>query len=461
MYKFMLFLVTSLLLVLPTSAQTNDHESIVIDGAWIRATAEHGDTSTPAFPAAVYLTISNHGEQDEVLISASSPVATVIEIHQTTLEDDVMRMREIETIDIPAHGSVSFDAGGYHIMLVDLHEHLYAGYEVPVTLTFASGLSVDFVATVNDLAGDDAHTSHDAHASHGHDDGLTKLQFVAYVGDEVAQCGQEYDGIGADEATIHFNDFRLYISNIQLITTDGESVPFELEQDGIWQTANVALLDFEDKTAGCAEIGTPSYNGEIIGTAPEGDYTGISFDLGVPFELNHIDATSAPSPLNIAGLWWSWQGGYKFIRVDLVTDAAENNAWNLHVGSTGCVSPVSVVPPAENCARPNVATITFDEFDLVEDVIIADLGGLLAGVSLYDNTLMPPGCMAGVDDPDCETLFPGFGLSLETGECMDGDCSSQTFFRVGSREDVELIGRHTDHSYTPSHESSSGDHSGH
>jgi uncharacterized repeat protein (TIGR04052 family) len=290
-------------------------------------------------------------------------------------------------------------------------------------------------------------------------DGLTKIQFAAYVGEEPAICGEEYSEIGADEATISFNDFRFYISNVQLITADGEAVPFELEQDGIWQTSNVALLDFEDKTGGCAEIGTPSYNSEIIGTAPEGEYTGISFDLGVPFEHNHMDATSAPSPLNIAGLWWSWQGGYKFIRVDLMTDATEHSAWNLHIGSTGCTSPASVVPPAERCTRPNIATITFDEFDITQDVVIADLAGLLSGVSLHDNTPMPPGCMSGVDDPDCEMLYPGFGLSLETGLCLDDDCSSQTFFRVGSQEEAELLGRHTDLDYNPSESTDS--HSGH
>lgn len=267
------------------------------------------------------------------------------------------------------------------------------------------------------------------------------LHFAAMVGDEMALCGETYAGIGADEATISFDDFRFYVSNIQLLTAEGDAVPFQLEQDGMWQVEDVALLDFENGEAGCSEIGNAALNGEVIGMVPMGDYVGLTLDLGVPFELNHLDVTAAPSPLNVAAMWWNWQVGYKFIRVDLMTDATENNAWNIHLGSTGCQSPAGAVPPTERCARPNIATITFDEFDFENGVIVADLGTLLTAVPLYENTLMPPGCMSGVDDPDCPALFPNFGLSLNDGGCPEGDCSSQTLFRVSDMESVTLVGR--------------------
>jgi uncharacterized repeat protein (TIGR04052 family) len=267
------------------------------------------------------------------------------------------------------------------------------------------------------------------------------LRFAATVGDEIALCGETYAGIGTDDATVSFNDYRLYVSNIHLLAADGSAVPLVLEQDGLWQVDDVALLDFEDGSAGCATTGNAPLNGVVRGTAPEGDYTGVRFDLGVPFALNHQDVTSAPSPLNIAAMWWNWQGGYKFIRVDVETDAPENSGWNVHLGSTGCVSAAGAVPPAGPCSRPNVATFTFDGFDFADDVIVADLGGLLAGVPLYENTLMPPGCMSAVDDPDCPALFDGFGLSLEAGTCPDRDCSAQTFFRTAKATDVTPVTR--------------------
>jgi len=257
----------------------------------------------------------------------------------------------------------------------------------------------------------------------------------------MAMCGESYAGLGADGAEVQFNDFRFYVSNVQLLTADGATVPMQLEQDGIWQHENVALLDFEDGTATCSEIGNASLNGEVIGMAPAGEYVGLTFDMGVPFELNHLDVTLAPSPLNIAALWWNWQGGYKFIRLDLVTDAEENSAYNIHLGSTGCDSPAAAIAPEEPCARPNLPSITIDEFDFENDVIVADLGGLLTDVPLYEREPMPPGCMSGVDDADCPAVFPNFGLSLEDGTCTDGDCSAQSFFRVAAADDVTLVER--------------------
>jgi len=267
------------------------------------------------------------------------------------------------------------------------------------------------------------------------------LRFAATVGDEMAMCGETYAGIGADDTEISFTDFRLYVSNIQLLNADGDAVPLELEQDGMWQFENVALLDFENGEAGCSETGNAALNGEVIGMATAGEYVGVSFDLGVPFELNHLDVTAAASPLNIAAMWWNWQGGYKFLRIDVQTNAPENNAWNIHLGSTGCKSAASAVPPEEMCARPNIATFTFDEFDFENGVIVADLAALLTNVPLQLNTLMPPGCMSGVDDPDCPALFPNFGLSLEEGICPDGDCSAQTLFRLSDMDSVSLVER--------------------
>lgn len=267
------------------------------------------------------------------------------------------------------------------------------------------------------------------------------LHFAATVGDEMAMCGGSYAGIGSDEAEISFTDFRFYVSNIQLLTAEGEAVSFELEQDGMWQTENLALLDFENAEAGCSDTGTAALNGEIVGMAPEGDYVGLTFDLGVPFELNHIDVTTAPSPLNVAAMFWNWQFGYKFIRVDLVTDAEENSGWFIHLGSTGCESVAGAIAPQGTCSNPNITTITFDEFDFENGVIVTDLGALLTDVALYENTLMPPGCMSGTDDPDCPTLFSNFGLSLDEGICPDGDCSTQTLFRVSDMESVTLVER--------------------
>ncbi|ATX65604.1 metallo-mystery pair system four-Cys motif protein [Roseinatronobacter bogoriensis subsp. barguzinensis] len=82
-----------------------------------------------------------------------------------------------------------------------------------------------------------------------------------------------------------------------------------LDQDGVWQVADVAQLDFEDATGTCVN-GTPDMNNSLRGTVPAGEYTGLDFDIGVPFDLNHGDPTLAASPLNLTAMFWNWQGAY-------------------------------------------------------------------------------------------------------------------------------------------------------
>ncbi|MCI0710356.1 MAG: metallo-mystery pair system four-Cys motif protein [Chloroflexi bacterium] len=269
-------------------------------------------------------------------------------------------------------------------------------------------------------------------------DDLIILQFTGAVGDEVFSCGTVYEGLGAEETATEFMDFRFYVHDIRLINAGGEEVPVELMQDGVWQVENVALLDFEDGSGRC-DVGNQAINATVEGMVPAGEYTGVVFKMGVPFELNHNDTTLAPSPLNLTGMWWNWQTGYKFIRVDMLAGEEDPIPWNIHLGSTGCDSPAAVVPPEDVCSRLNVMEVRLDEFDLENDVIVADLAGLLEDVNLVESDPMPPGCQAGFDDPDCPQLFPNFGLDLETGECLEGDCSGQTLFRVAARENVTII----------------------
>lgn len=285
-------------------------------------------------------------------------------------------------------------------------------------------------------------------------DGNVTLRFAMKVGDQDAICGKNYPGIGKAGTEVSFTDLRFYVSNIRLINAQGQEVPLQLAQDGIWQYQNVALLDFEDGSAGCSEGGNTALNNVVKGTVPPGRYTGIAFDMGVPFELNHVDVAAAPSPLNIQALWWNWQGGYKFMRVDMLTatpgaapaptmemsatapsgsqgemhdqGAAKPSAWFIHLGSTGCKSNDRAEPPSDPCSNPNLVSVRLDGFDPGKSVIVADLASLLRDVPLDQNTPEPPGCMSGPKDPDCPAVFLGFGLDLATG----ATAGTQQLFRL-------------------------------
>lgn len=254
------------------------------------------------------------------------------------------------------------------------------------------------------------------------------IRFAAMVGERPAACGMIYEALGTAGSPISLNDYRFYISNVRLINAAGEEVAVELVQDGMWQYQNVALLDFEDGSGLCSEVGTAEMNTRVVSTVPEGEYNGIVFDLGVPFELNHLDTATAPAPLNLPAMWWNWRAGYKFVRIDLQTPRGQTPQWFIHLGSTGCSSPDSTTPPTEPCSSPNLPTVRLEGFDPLRNFIVADLAGLLAAVNLDESTPEPPGCMSGMSDPDCAGLFPGFGLDLATG--ANNESAPQTFFRV-------------------------------
>jgi len=102
---------------------------ITLSKAWMRPPPGRRDTS------AAYLTIVNDGGAD-TLLSVSSPMADEVQMHISEMKDDMMRMREEETVPIPAHGTVIYKPGGRHLMVFGVHEGGKAGDKFTLTLTF-------------------------------------------------------------------------------------------------------------------------------------------------------------------------------------------------------------------------------------------------------------------------------------------------------------------------------------
>jgi copper(I)-binding protein len=114
--------------------------SIRVSEAWSR----------PAIATGVaYLTITNHSAQPDRLISATSPVANAIELHESTetygsmssmngmAMGSVASMHRVASIPVPAHGTAHIGPGSYHIMLIGLHHDLHANQTFPLHLHFA------------------------------------------------------------------------------------------------------------------------------------------------------------------------------------------------------------------------------------------------------------------------------------------------------------------------------------
>ena len=248
------------------------------------------------------------------------------------------------------------------------------------------------------------------------------IDFAALVNGADFACGQSYSGVGASSSDVVFTDFRFYVSGVELIDASGGVEPLELEQDGLWQRDDLALLDFEDASTSCVN-GTAATNTSVRGTVPAGDYTGLRFTLGVPESMNHADQSSAAAPLDLTALFWSWNAGYKFARMDH-TSAAQPNGWNVHLGSTGCTPAGDPTVPATSCANQHRPTVTLDVFDWEVNEVVADYGVLVDDSDLTVNT-GPKGCQSFPGDPECAPVMNNFGLDYE-GSASAG----QTFFTV-------------------------------
>lgn len=76
------------------------------------------------------------------LVDISSPLVGVAEVHEMKMEGDVMKMRLIETLELPAGKKVELKSGGYHVMLMDLKQPLASGSQLPLTLHFKDAKGV-------------------------------------------------------------------------------------------------------------------------------------------------------------------------------------------------------------------------------------------------------------------------------------------------------------------------------
>lgn len=101
-----------------------------IEHPWSRATA------AGASVGAGFMVIVNSGKAD-ALVGASSPVAARVEMHSSSTDGGMMKMRQLQRVELPAGGTVRFEPGALHLMLVGLKQPLAEGSKVPLTLRFA------------------------------------------------------------------------------------------------------------------------------------------------------------------------------------------------------------------------------------------------------------------------------------------------------------------------------------
>jgi periplasmic copper chaperone A len=129
MFRRTLLAAASALLALPAVAHDFNAGDLRIGHPWTRAAGLNGN-------GGAFMRLINGGAQPDRLISATSPIARVVELHTHIREGDVMRMRPVNDIPVPAGQTVELRPGGLHVMLIGLTAPLQQGTRVPVTLRF-------------------------------------------------------------------------------------------------------------------------------------------------------------------------------------------------------------------------------------------------------------------------------------------------------------------------------------
>ena len=143
----------SLALSHPLAAQG---AGVVVEQPWARAALQGGN-------GGAFLTLRNTGTAPDRLLAASTPLARTTEIHETVREGEVMRMRPVPAIEIPAGGSVTLRPGGAHVMMTGLSGALRAGTTVPLTLTFERAGAVEVQVAVQAAGASAPASGHHAH----------------------------------------------------------------------------------------------------------------------------------------------------------------------------------------------------------------------------------------------------------------------------------------------------------
>ena len=163
MKKFIIFL--ALIIFTQKLANATDVVKVgdlVLSSAWSRA------STGIKRPSAVYLSITNTSSEHGQLTAVHTPTAKRAELHRHFMDNGVMRMRQVDTVEIPAASTTILKPSGFHIMLFNLKFLLKEGDMFPVSLTFEKAGKTTVMVHVAGVGSDKAHKKHDAtHMKHG------------------------------------------------------------------------------------------------------------------------------------------------------------------------------------------------------------------------------------------------------------------------------------------------------
>lgn len=220
-------------------------------------------------------------------------------------------------------------------------------------------------------------------SKHNAPDNVLSLQL--HFNGEVLSCSSHIKPLGTQW---QLSQLQMYLSRFEL---DGK--PLLLDPTLVHQQAQLALL-------GTVCNAQENSSWQLSFTRPLSHGT-LSFYLGVPEAYNHRNPLQAVSPLNQSDMYWSWQQGYKYLRLEL---AGKQQQWALHLGAAGCHSASPMRAPQAPCQHQNRPKISLQYRG--EKSLILDLAPLLADMTLSSDNH----CMSDPNRLSCQILLPRLGI---------------------------------------------------
>ncbi len=114
---------------------------IIVEDAWVRPAGK-------GMNSALYFEIHNETSEPDTLFKIISSAADLVQLHETTNENGMMGMKEINNLIIPSGKIVKFEPGGYHVMLINLKKDLKVGSKIQFTFFFKKAGKVKVLAKV-------------------------------------------------------------------------------------------------------------------------------------------------------------------------------------------------------------------------------------------------------------------------------------------------------------------------
>ncbi len=227
-----------------------------------------------------------------------------------------------------------------------------------------------------------------------------QIQFV--IDDEIKQlvCKPQ---LTINKERWQISQLQFYIHDIYLKNTAGDWVATQ-PTTNTTPPANEASQNKKNKTNTQISLSGGYCNQKqnwkltVLSPLAENEINGLKFTLGVPASLNHLNPLTQPAPLNQPDMFWSWQLGHKFLRLEM---KSESNKWLYHLGSTGCSSPSPVRAPKDLCKNPNLGQVELNNYK-ADTAINIDILSLVKDIPLNkDNS-----CQSSPARQSCKNLLP-------------------------------------------------------